>query len=173
MQHNSWGIVQYANTCIHSTKFILWRFTSIRSPEFHSPGMAALSASNRSIHVIIVFCPPASALLYTMCFVQTAQHLYSLIQTRTKNRSLLRHRGLKHVIRDFCDVMSENKRNQLAAITWFIFDDVKYCSLYDGTEIWANYQSQVGMRDSDFGLKRPSKTWHLFALSVIAGADNQ
>ena len=30
--------------------------------------------------------------LYMMCFAQTAQHLYSLVQT--KNRSVLRHRGL-------------------------------------------------------------------------------
>ena len=34
-----------------------------------------------------------------------------------------------------------------------------------------NYQSQAGVHVSDFWLKRPSKTWNLFAVSVIAGAD--
>ena len=34
--------------------------------------------------------------------------------------------------------------------------------------------TKVGAKHaSDFLLKRPSKTWHLFVLSVIVGADNQ
>ena len=57
--------------------------------------------------------------LYMMCFAQTAQHLYSVVQT--KNRSVLQHRGL-------------NKQN-----TWLFrwcretnaisLNDVTYCSL--------------------------------------------
>ena len=116
MQHNSWGIAQSANTCI-KRQFIFWRFTygkywyliSTRSPEFHSPQMAALSSSNRLVRAICVLLHQLTSkrpALYTMCFVETAQHLYSLNQTRTKNRFLLRHRGLKNRIRDFYDVMS-------------------------------------------------------------------
>ena len=60
-------------------------------------------------------------------------------------------------------------RGSSVSMTWHI----TRWSPDDSTEIWMNCRSQVGVRASDFWLKWPPKTWHLFTLSVIAGADNQ
>ena len=84
----------------------LWRFArftyfiSSRPPELQSITMAALSASIQS-HAICVFPHQLAARqqafyvhrVYTMHSIQPAEHLNSLI--KTKNRCLLRNRGLK------------------------------------------------------------------------------
>ena len=86
MQHNNGGIVglQYANVCIHRRPPWLSVFAS------YVPFAFAVLARQQA--------------LYMLCFAQTAQHLYSLVQT--KNRYVLRHRGLNKRIRDFSDLMS-------------------------------------------------------------------
>ena len=59
---------------------------------------------------------------------------------------------------------------------WWSTLDMKHCLRSpDGSmDIWANCRSQLRVRAAgDFWLKWPPKTWHLFALSVIAGKDNK
>ena len=78
MQHNNWGIVglQYANVYIQRRPRRLSVFASI------------------TCHLCFAALAHQQA-LYMMCFPQTAQDLYSLVQN--KNRSVLQHRGLnKH-----------------------------------------------------------------------------
>ena len=116
--------------------------------------------------------------LYMICFAQMAQHLYSLIQT--KNRSVLQHRGVNKQntwLFRWCretNVTNEGvgllqTRGSSVSMTWHI----ARWPPDDSTEICAKCRSQVWVCASDFWLKWPPKTWHLFALSVIADADNQ
>ena len=118
--------------------------------------------------------------LHMMCFAQTAQHLYSLVQTN--KCSVLQHRGLNKQnmwLFLWChetNVTNEGvglpqSRGSSVSMTWHM--PIAIWSPDDSTEIWANCRSQVWVRASNFWLKWPPKTWHLFALSVIAGADNQ
>ena len=159
MQHNNWGSVglQYANVCIQCMP--RWFPCLLR---YHT------------CHLLFVALVRQKA-LYMMCSAQTAQQLYSLVQTKT--RYVLQHRGLnKQNTRLFrwCEtnitkewVGLPQSRGSSVLMTWHI----ARWSPDDSTEIWANCRSQVWVRD--FCLKWPPKTWHLFALSVIEGADNQ
>ena len=103
---------------------------------------------------------------------------------KTKNRSLLQHRwfNIEYVtFTTWCrktDVTKwselpqsrgSSRRNLLSI--WNIACGHQMAAW---TLFWANCRSQVRVRAaSDFGLNWPPKMWHLFALSVIAGTDNQ
>ena len=111
-----------------------WRFTyfiSGRPREFHS----ATVALTASIHAICVLPHQLASRqqVYTMHSIQPAQHLHSRV--KTKNHSLLRHRGLKTEDLTFTTWCREtNVTNGVRwhdEITWFITQsftlDVKYC----------------------------------------------
>ena len=163
MQHNNWGIVglQYANVWIQ------------RRPQW----LSVFAIRYHTCHLRFAALARQQA-LYMMCFAQTAQHLYSLVQT--KNRLFFNIAGLTNRICDFSDVISWNKRNQwrgwFAAITWIItLDDVTHCPSV--TRRQHGNLSELSFPSlgacQRLLVEMTSETWHLFALSVIAGADNQ
>ena len=137
MQHNNWDIVglQYVNVCIQ------------RRPR---PCLLRY----HTCHLRFVALARQQA-LYMMCFAQTAQHLYSLVQT--KKCSILQHRGLnKHNMwlfrcRHETNVTNEGvclpqSRGSSVSMTWHI----ARWSPDDNTEIWANCRPQVWVRASNF-----------------------
>ena len=122
MQHNSWGIVQYANTCIHSTKSsfgVSCRYLiSTRSLEFHSPRMAALSASNCSIHVICVLPTSKRLALHDVFRPDGATSLHF------KNKEHL------HVLLWYTCVLKETHTHVYGQPYMFLNKRMRFCKLH-------------------------------------------
>ena len=148
------------------------------------------SPLSASIHVISIFRTSwqldnkRSTLyrIYTMHSIQPVEHLQLI---KTKNRCLLRNRGL--ITEDLAFTTwcrktngTNGRQRWLAEITWFITQaytlDMKLLPVVTRRQhgkYWAYCRSQVRVWASEVGLKWPPKTLHLFTLSVIAGTNNQ
>ena len=163
MQHNNWGIVgiQYANTCIQRRS--RW------------PSLSVLIS-----YVPFAFLPHWLGSKRSTWCASPRRDSTSIPRSKLRIVLFFDIASYKNRRRDFSDVVSWNKRNQwrgwFAAIMWLItLDDVTYCSSVTRRQHGNLSELSVAIwaRASDFWLKRPPKTRHLFALSVIPGADSQ